>query len=180
MRKRILGLAVAAGVLVAAFPAAASADPGATGSGARTGSTGGWTPVTYSGLDYAAGDVCPFELKEDFPTQAVEERIAATYPDGTPLRTDFRGTLIAHYTNVATGAQIDEDLSGDGTLYNFRDGSSLWNVKDNIGVTIHAGDPYHAQGEYVLSGGSVIAISPTHQIAILYQAKSTNVCAALS
>jgi hypothetical protein len=136
--------------------------------------------VTYQPRDQAAGTVCSFELKMDFLTQAVEQRISATYPDGSPLRTDFRGPLIARFTNAATGAFVDEDLSGVGTLYNFPDGSSLWNVPDNIGVTVHPGDPYHAQGEYVLSGGSVIAISATHQVAILYQTKSTDVCAALS
>lgn len=173
MRKRILGLAASAvstGLLVAVLPSAtASAD-----------SNGGWTPVTYQPRDYAAGTVCSYELKEEFPTQAVEQHITATYPDGSPLRTDFRGPLIARFTNVATGATVDEDLSGVGTLYNFRDGSSLWSVPDNLGVTIRSGDPYHAQGEYVLSGGSVVWISPTHQIAILHQTKSTDVCAALS
>jgi hypothetical protein len=179
MRKRIIGLAVSAGVLVAAFPAAASA--ATTGSGSRgAGGTGGWTPVTYTARAYAAGNVCSFELKEEFPTQGVEERIVATYSDGTPLRTDFRGPLIAHFTNVTTGAQVDEDLSGVGTLYNFPDKSSLWNVPDNVGLTVHAGDPYHAQGEYVLAGQSVIAISPTGQIAVLYQTRVIDVCAALS
>ena len=51
-------------------------------------------------------------------------------------------------------------------------------------VAIHTrrpvGDPYHAQGEYVLSGGSLIAVSATHQVAILHQTKSTDVCAILS
>lgn len=169
MRKRIIGVVVSAGLMAAAFPAVASAD-----------SSGGWTPVTYTPRDYAAGNVCAFELTEDFPTQAVEEQVVATYPDGTPLRTDFRGPLIAHFTNVATGAQVDEDLSGLGTLYNLPDKSSLWNVPDNFGVTIRAGDPYHAQGEYVLAGQSVVSVSPTHQIAILYQTKVVDVCAALS
>ena len=174
MRKRILGVAFSAALLAAASPAIASAGT------ASTAGTGGWTPVTYAPRDYAAGNVCSFELKEDLPTQAVEQRIVATYPDGSPLRTDFRGPLIARFTNVATGAQIDEDLSGVGTLYNFPDKSSLWIVPDNIGLTVHAGDPYHAQGEYVLSGGSVLSISPTGQPAVLHQTKVTDVCAALS
>lgn len=171
MRKRMLGVAISAGLLVTASPAIASAD---------TTGTGAWTPVTYTPRDYAAGSVCSFELTEDFPTQGVEEQVVAKNPDGTPLQTDFRGPLIAHFTNVATGAQADEDLSGDGTLYNLADGSSLWNVPDNFGLSIHAGDPYHAQGEYVLSGQSVVWVSPTHQIAVLYQTKVVDVCAALS
>ena len=183
MRKRILGVAISAGFLAAAFPAAASAgtahSPAATGSSTSS-STGGWTPVTYTARDYAAGDVCSFELKEEFPTQVVEQRVSVTYPDGSPLRTDFRGLLIARFTNVATGAQVDEDLSGAGTLYNLPDKSSLWTVPDNIGLTVHAGDPYHAQGEYVLSGGSVILISPAHQPRVLHQTEVTDVCAALS
>lgn len=177
MRKRILGAAVAAGLSVAAFPTAASASASA---GTPADSTGGWTPVPYTARDYAAGDVCSFELKMDFPTQGVEQRIVATYPDGSPRQTDFRGPLIARYTNAATGAHVDEDLSGKGTLYNFPDKSRLWVIPDNVGLTVHAGDPYHAQGEYVLSQGSVVAISPTGQIAILYQNKVTDVCAALS
>lgn len=175
MRKRILGVAVSAGLLMTACPAVASADTAGTST-----STGAWTPVTYSARDYAAGSVCSFELTEDFPTQGVEEQVVATYPDGTPLQTNFRGPLIAHFTNVATGAQVDEDLSGLGTLYNLPDKSSLWDVPDNFGLTIRAGDPYHAQGEYVLAGQSVISVSPTHQIAVLYQTKVIDVCAALS
>lgn len=180
MGKRIAALAVSAGLLVAALPAAASASTGGNTGGSTGAGTGGWTPVTYQPADYAAGNVCSFELKMDLPTQGVEKRIAATYPDGSPLQTDFRGPLIARYTNVATGAHVDEDLSGDGTLYNFPDGSSLWNVPDNLGVTVHAGEAYHAQGEYVLSGGSVVAITATHQHVILYENKVTDVCAALS
>jgi hypothetical protein len=168
MRKRIIGLAVSAGMLVMAFPAAASAD------------TGGWTPVTYGPRAFTAGDVCSFGLTETIVTQGVEEKVVATYPDGTPLQTDFRGPLIARYTNTTTGAYVDEDLSGDGTLYNLPDKSSLWDIPDNFGVAIHAGDPYHAQGMYVLAGQSVVSVSPTHQIAILYQTKIIDVCAALS
>jgi hypothetical protein len=178
MRKRILGLAVSAGLLVAAMPATASA--GTAGAATTADGTGGWTPVTYGPLDFAAGDVCSFELKESFPTQAVEERIASTYPDGSPLVTDFRGPLIAHDVNVATGKSVDEDLSGDGTLYSLPDKSSLWVIPDNLGVTIHAGNPYHSKGEYVLAGPSVVSVSPTHQADILYQTKVIDVCAALS
>ncbi|ACU74878.1 hypothetical protein Caci_6021 [Catenulispora acidiphila DSM 44928] len=184
MRKQIIGLAVSAGVLVTAFPAAASASTPAlalaTTSSTPADSTGGWTPVTYQPRDQAVGTVCSFELKTDFLTQGVEQRISATYPDGSPLRTDFRGPLVARFTNAATGASVDEDLSGAGTLVNLPDGSSLWNVPDNIGVTIHPGDPYHAQGEYVFSGGAVISISATKQVRVLYQTKVTDVCAALS
>ncbi|WP_194919534.1 hypothetical protein [Catenulispora rubra] len=174
MRKRILGVAVSVGLVVAGLPASAEAAAG----NATTPS--GWTPVTYGSLDQPAGTDCSFELKIDFPTQGVEQRISATYPDGSPLRTDFRGPLIARYTNAATGGSVDEDLSGVGTLYNFPDGSSLWTIPDNFGVSIKPGDPYHAPGEYVFSGGEVIAISPTHQVAILHQTKVTDVCAALS
>ncbi|NUP48562.1 MAG: hypothetical protein HOW97_14835 [Catenulispora sp.] len=169
MRNRILGVAVGAGLLVAGLPGVAAAD-----------SSGGWTPVTYGPAEYKAGDVCSFGLREEFPTQGVEERVAETKPDGTPLRTDFRGPLIALYTNVATGKQVEGDLSGVGTLWSLPDGWSLWNIPDNVGVTIHAGEPYHAKGEFVFSGGSVIAISPTHQHVILHQTTVTDVCAELS
>ncbi|GAA1974020.1 hypothetical protein [Catenulispora subtropica] len=172
MRLRLLGTVSAAGLLVAGLPALASAD--------TTSGSDGWTPVTYAPRDYAAGDVCSFELKVDFPTQGVEERVAVTNPDGTPLRTDFRGPLIARFTNATTGAHMDGDLSGAGTLYNLPTGWSLWTVPDNIGVTIHAGNPYHAKGEFILSGGSVIAVSPAKQDAILHQTQVTDVCAAVA
>jgi hypothetical protein len=175
MHKRILGLAVSAGVLVTAVPAAASASASSPAD-----SSGGWTSVTYPSTDAPAGTVCQFELRTDYPTQAVQERIAATYPDGTPLQTDFRGPLIAHYTNEATGRTVDEDLSGAGTLYSLPDKSSLWLVPDNLGVTIHPGDPFHTAGEYVLAGPSVVSVSPTHQINVLYQTRTIDVCAVLS
>lgn len=175
MQHRMLGPAVAAGLLVAALPAAAS-----TASASADGASSGWQPVTYAPRVYPAGDVCSFELEEDFPAQGVEERVAITNPDGTPLRTDFRGPLTARFTNTATGKQVDGDLSGVGTLLNLPNGWSLWTVPDNVGVTIHAGNPYHAQGEFILSGGEVVAVSPTHQDAVLHETKVTDVCAELS
>ncbi|WP_344668760.1 hypothetical protein [Catenulispora yoronensis] len=191
MRTRILGSSIAAaGLLATGLPAASAATPtltptasGSTAAGSTptaSGPTPAWTPVTYSPRDYPAGDVCTFELKVDFPTQAVEDRVSITNPDGTPFQTDFRGPLTARFTNAATGAQYLGDLSGAATLWNLPTGWSLWNVPDNIGVTIHAGNPYHAQGEFILSGGSVIAVSPTHQDAILHQTTVTDVCAELS
>ena len=173
MRYRLSGSAVAAGILLAGLPAAASAS-------AVPSATGGWTPITFAPFAYAAGDVCSFALTEEFPTQAVEERVVLTHPDGTPFRTDFRGPLIAHFTNTATGKSVDGDLSGTGTLWSLSNGWKVWDVPDNLGVTIHAGNPYHAKGEFILSGGSIVAVSPAHQDAILHQTKVTDVCAELS
>lgn len=168
MWQRILGSAVGAGLVVAGVPGVASAE------------SGGWTAVAYAPREYAAGDVCSFGLREEFPTQGVEERVAVAGADGTPLQIDFRGPLIARFTNLASGKQVDGDLSGTGTMWSLPGGWSLWKVPDNLGVTIHAGNPYHVRGEFILSGGSVVAVSPTHQDAILHQTTVTDVCAELS
>ena len=169
MAKRLAAYAVVAGFVSAAAPAAAHAD-------SVSGSGGGWQPIHESNRAFSAGSVCSFELSDAVVSQAEEYRVARTYPDGSPLETDFRGPLVVQYTNEATGASVERDLSGTAQLYSLPDHSSLWVSQQHFGLTVHAGDPYHAAGEYVLTGPAVFTVSSTGQPAVIAQSSVEDIC----
>lgn len=169
MATRLATYAVAAGLLLSAIPTAAHADSVA-------GSGGGWQPIHESNRVYPAGTVCSFELSYVVVSQAEEYRVARTYPDSSPLKTDFRGPLVLQYTNDATGASVVRDLSGTAQLYSLPDHSSLWVSQQHFGLTVHVGDPYHAAGEYVLTGPAVFTVSSTGQPAVIAQSQVEDVC----
>ncbi len=164
---RLLG-AGAAGLLLAAAAPAAHADSAAD--------SGGWQPIHESNRQYPAGTVCSFALDLVVVSQAEEYRVIRTYPDGSPLETAYRGPLVVQYTNEATGASVVRDLSGTAQLYSLPDQSHLWVSQQHFGLTVHAGDPYHAAGEFVLTGPSVFTVSPTGQPAIIAEHQVEDIC----
>lgn len=172
MAARLATFAAVAGLLLAAVPTAAHADsaPGSDG----------WQPIHESNRVFPAGTVCSFELSDVVVSQAEEYRVASTYPDGSPLETDFRGPLVVQYTNDATGASVVRDLSGTAQLYKLPDHSSLWVSQEHFGLTVHPGDPYHAAGEFVLTGPSVFTVSAAGQPAVIAESQVENVCDTLS
>lgn len=168
MLTRIATATAAAGLLMVAAPAAARAATPSNG--------GGWQPITETNTEYPAGAVCSFPLSNDVVRQAEEYRVASTYPDGTPLETDFRGPLVVRYTNEATGAFVERDLSGTAQRYSLPDHSSLWVSQAHFGLTVHPGDPYHAAGLYVLTGPAVFAVNPSHQPIIISRTSVEDIC----
>jgi hypothetical protein len=105
--------------LIAALPAAANADSP-------------WPP-----FDLPAGTRCPFELSGDIVTD--KERIR-TVDAG---RQEVKGQLVVRYTNVATGASITRDLTGDALIDVRPDGSiaRIALVHGHLAVGLGAGDP---------------------------------------
>jgi hypothetical protein len=172
MRTRIATSAAAVGLALTAFSPTAHAATTTT----ATQDPGGWTPITETNREYPAGTVCSFGLRDDVVAQGEEYRVARTYPDGTPLETDYRGPLLVRYTNESTGASVERDLSGTAQLYSTPDHGSLWVSQDHFGLTVHPGDPYHAAGLFVLTGPSVFAVPPDHDIVVLAQTQVENIC----
>lgn len=171
MRTRIVTSAAAVGLALTALASPAHA---ATTAGAQD--AGGWVPITEGNRDYPAGTVCPFGLSDDVVSQAEQERVAQTYPDGSPLETDYRGPLVVRYTNESTGASIERDLSGTAQLYTMPDKTSVWVSQDHFGLTVHPGDPYHAAGLYVLTGATVFVVPTNGDIRVLSQTQVENIC----
>ena len=167
MRKQIATSAAALGLLLAGVPAMAHAD---------TQSDDGWIPITDTNIDHPAGSACVFDVHEDIVQAAEEYRIASTYPDGTPLETDFRGPLVVRYTNESTGASVERDLSGTAQRYTLPDKTNLWISQEHFGLTVHPGDPYHAAGIYDLNGPAVFEITPDHYRIVLATTQVENIC----
>jgi hypothetical protein len=186
MRTRIITSAAVVGLALTALssPAHAATTTGtatattvaATGSTSSAQDSGGWMPITETDREYPAGTVCSFGLRDDVVSQAEEYRVARTYPDGTPLETDYRGPLVVRYTNESTGASVERDLSGTAQLYTTQDHSSLWVSQDHFGLTVQTGDPYHAAGLFVLTGPSVFIVPADHDVTVLTQTQVENIC----
>lgn len=168
MRKRFTTLATAAALSLAAAPSVAHA--------AGASDPGGWQPITETDREYPAGTVCSFPLSDDVVRQAEEYRVASTYPDGAALETDFRGPLVVRYTNEATGASVQRDLSGTAQLYSLPDHSSLWVSQAHFGLTVHPGDPYHAAGLFVLTGPAVFTVNALHQPDVISLTSVEDIC----
>ncbi|WBP90290.1 hypothetical protein [Kitasatospora cathayae] len=169
-RSAALAAALATAVLVLASPAAQADDDD------------GWQP--YHGQDYdaPAGTLCPFHLHITDLLDQEETKTVGRYPDGSPEKVLWRGPLILRYTNVDTGAQVDRDQSGRATEYRLPDGSTLWDVprSSHISAKVHPGNPYHAVGDYVFSGGAVLLVHPDQQVEVLAQHQVENLCQTLA
>jgi hypothetical protein len=174
---RLLGAAIAVATLALGAPAASAATPG-HGDG-----DGGWQPYSSGGpQDLPAGTVCPFHLYVAPLLDQEQIKYAATYPDGSPEKVLFRGPLVLRYTNLDNGRSVDRDQSGFGTLYYLPGGYKLWVIppSSHISAQIHPGDPYHAMGDYLFSGGVRALIHPGHQVQVLEQHQVENLCDTLA
>ncbi|MQS15770.1 hypothetical protein F7Q99_26765 [Streptomyces kaniharaensis] len=176
LRRPAAVVAALAAVLLAAAPAAQAR------SGSGEGGDGGWQPYRNTPKDYPAGALCPFHLHIGIVTDEEETRTAASYPDGSPSKVLFRGPLVLRYTNVDSGRSVDRDQSGRATLYYLPDGSRLWLVprSSHISARIFAGNPYHAPGDFVFSGGVTLLIHPDGQPQVLEQHQVENLCETLT
>ncbi|MDH6140260.1 MULTISPECIES: hypothetical protein [Kitasatospora] len=174
---RLLGAAVAVAALALAAPAATAATP-AHGDGG-----GGWHPYRTGGpFDYPAGTVCPFHLYVSVLVDQEESKTAAGYPDGSPKKELFRGPLVLRYANADSGRSVDRDQSGFGILNYLPGGYREWVIPktSHISAVVHPGDPYHATGDYLFSGGARLLIHPGHQTQVLEQHQVENLCDTLA
>jgi hypothetical protein len=165
-----VGLAVATAVV--GVPSAAEAATAAAPSP--------WQPYRSTGFEDKAGDVCSFALKGTPLRDHEQFRTTESYPDGSPKVQEYRGPLSFRYTNEATGKSVVRNLAGT-SFFNFRkDGSLAILGTGHLGLTVHAGNIGYPQGEWVLSGGFTVVISPGNdQVNQLWGTKQ-DICRQLS
>ncbi len=134
--------------MVVTLNSPASADPDIT--------RGDRISLAETARSYAAGEVCPFPTTVTFPV--MQEFITYLYDDtGTIVGATITGKLVARVTNVASGATVDEVLTGLGTLSFGSDGSETIYVGGTILIAFKAGDS-PANELDVVKGSSVLRI----------------------
>ncbi|MEV7021219.1 hypothetical protein [Kitasatospora sp. NPDC093558] len=164
--------ALAAAALLAVAPTAQ----------AHTGDGDGWQPYRSGDEDFAAGALCPFHLHIGVLVEGEETKVAARYPDGSPAKVLWRGPLVLRYTNLDSGRSVDRDQSGKATEYKLPDHSVLWLIPKNshISARVRAGNPYHAPGDFLFSGGVTLLVHPDGQPQVLVQHQVENLCETLA
>ncbi|GAA1937326.1 hypothetical protein [Kitasatospora viridis] len=179
-RRTALGAALAAtaALLLLAPAAQAAGAAGGGGNGSGGSGDGGWHSYHGQDTDDPAGTVCPFHLHIASLVDQEETKTVSRYPDGSPEKVLWRGPLILRYTNVDTGAHVDRDQSGRGTQYLLPDGGTLWVLpkSSHMSARIRPGNPYHAAGDYLFSGGVVLLVHADKQVQVLAQHQVENLC----
>ncbi|MEY9846969.1 hypothetical protein ABH940_004056 [Streptacidiphilus sp. BW17] len=147
-----VGLLLSAGVgLAFALPGTAAADP-----------PGPWQSYRSGPFTDAAGEVCSFPLSGHSVADQEKIRTLAVDSSGEPTEQEITGQLVFRYTDDATGAWTDENLTGTAWLYHHADGSQTWVVSGHLGLGIRAGNPYAAQGYSILGGSLTVQITADH------------------
>src|SRR5262245_11245321 len=172
VRQVVLGalscaLAGAAGLLVGAQPAAAQG--------------GGWTPFMTAPFTDPPGKPCAFGVRGDIVRDDERIRTLASNPDGTPLEQMIVGALDIRFTNLDTGASVVRDLGGVGHLRFDPDGTLELEVTGPAGVTVRAGTPGVAPGEYAIVGHFLLVLHPDGSLEIpVRQGSMENLCETLA
>ncbi len=137
-------------------PAQAAGMPSPTVAAARQLS---WKPYRTGAFESPAGQTCAFTLRGDPVKDREEIATWATYADGSPRLQTIRGDLRVRYTNVESGATVERDLFGVGTIAYGRDGSTTLYLVGPAAVGFKPTDPYPA-GFYALDGFHVVYTAP--------------------
>jgi hypothetical protein len=150
--------------------------------GAATGSDGSWGPwePTYQGpITAPAGVVCSFEVTAAPVRQKM--RLRYHYADSGEIDGyQVTGPLIARITNTETGASLQQNLSGLGTVTLNADGSYDAVVDGNFLVFFLAGDS-PANELLLLSGRTVLHGAPTGEKTLVSESgRSENLCDTLA
>lgn len=143
--------------LAAAFVASACV------AGAGAGATGAAGPIREPGQPTSgvapAGAVCSFALD----VETIENGVTVkTYldPDGNITRIKSEGRLVIRLTNLDSGASIDVNASGPGTLTINLDGS-LDAVGGGLGLLLLTPGDAGGPGAFLSSGRIHLVIGPT-------------------
>jgi hypothetical protein len=134
------------GAVAAAAPSAAADSPSP------------WQPFHTQPFTQPAGVVCSFAVRGDILKDHELVRTLATNPDGTPSEQEFVGPLIIRFTNLATGASVDSNLTGTGFFFYDPDGTIRGNGRGHIAIGVHIGNPTSPPGEWVLTGKFVFVL----------------------
>lgn len=119
-----------------------------------------WQPFRTTNFTAPAGRYCDFDLAVTAVRDEEEVRVDARYPDGAIRVNEYRGALVSRFTNLATGASVERDLSGRGFEERYPDGTALksFTVVGPFGFGFRDGDGF-AKGYYRLSGLHKVALT---------------------
>jgi len=150
--------------------------------GAATAAEGSWGPweSTYQGpISVPAGLVCSFPVQAD----PVRQDLAVRYrydEAGNPDGYQVKGVLIGRITNLDTGASVERNLSGFGTVVFNPDGSWEAVVTGPFLVFFRTGDS-PSNKLLLLSGHTVLRGDPTGVKTLVSQSgRSEDLCTTLS
>jgi len=144
------GAAAAAAVLLTA---------GATAAGAAT----EWRPIKTDPFVFAAGKLCPFELKGEILYDHQFTRVTETYPDGSAKTEEFAGELGIRFINTGNGKSADRDVSGLQRVHHRPDGTRVFEMFANNVAPIYPGNKIFPPGDYVTHGYFVFVVHPDKQ-----------------
>ncbi|MGN9810510.1 hypothetical protein ACTMSW_14255 [Micromonospora sp. BQ11] len=164
--KRSIATALAAIVLAATVPSAASAS-----------ATGGWVPAPQEAFELPAGARCDFAVRVQPIVDEVRKLVLDTYPDGTPRRELYTGDLINRVTNLETGATSTADASGTSLVEYARDGSMTWYVTGPVLLGFRENAGSLPRGLWIVDGQFVVEFTPTYDKTItMVRGTTHNVC----
>jgi hypothetical protein len=146
---------------------------------AAEGSWGPWEPTYQGPISVPAGVVCSFPVQAD----PVRQDLALRYhydEAGNPDGYQVKGVLIGRITNLDTGASVERNLSGFGTVLYNPDGSWEAVVTGPFLVFFVTGDNPSSQ-LLLFSGRTVLRGDPTGSKTLVSQSGATeDLCATLS
>lgn len=148
MRSRIVMVAAAVLVTLAAWPAAAQAHRGEDNPDNPVVTHPEPGPVTL-----AAGTVCAFRVHITFPTTDLTRY--TWQRNGQPVFAVEKGTMLAEFTNTERGTAVTRDLSGTG-YYLFPDANTVILSGTRIVGFFHSGDS--PPNKLLFSGGGFMSI----------------------
>ena len=136
-----------------------------------------WSPVTQQAFTVPAGTYCDFAFHYEPERQNIQERIIATWPDGSPRLIEFPGQLIGTTTNLETGDSMRRSASGRAVETLSQDGAMLRDeMYGPVGFGFRQGDGY-PQGYYLFHGQHVVTFDAAGtRTMVLDRGVAENVC----
>lgn len=171
MRRNLAVLALV-GAFMTATPAAAATGPTAPEP---------WQPYAATDFVAPAGKYCAFDLAVAAVTDEEEYRVVSRYPDGTTRLLEFRGALVSRFTNTATGASVQRDLSGHAWEELYPDGATpkSFTGLGPFSFGFRAEDDF-ARGYYRLDGVTVLTLAQDGTRRLVVTGSAENLCETLT
>ena len=153
MRARSFLFALAAAAATVIAPAAAHAEPAATGITPEP-----WQPWIQQDWEAPAGKYCDFPLGHEVVSQDIRSRVLARYPDGTKKLEEYAGPLMSEFVNRDTGRRLLVDAGGSGASEYRPDGTEArFIMVGPVGTGFREGDLDLPRGYYLFDGFHVVA-----------------------
>ncbi|MEU9828247.1 hypothetical protein [Micromonospora chersina] len=168
--KMSVAVASVVAAVVAALPGTASAASGDIAPGA-------WEPAPQAAFEMPAGARCDFAVRVEPIVDEVRKLTLATYPDGSPKRELYTGTLIDRVTNLETGATSTADASGTSMVVYGTDGSMTWYVTGPVLLGFRENAGSLPKGLWIVDGQFTVEFTPTFEKTItMLHGTTHNVC----